>query len=163
VGLENVNGLFSLASVSGSPKPMYSKLVSSSGDNGKAFIISGQASPVQGQLGMCYEFDTIDTGGVRSDALYCYEAWLNSVATRSSMMMMGVWGGPNQAKVETQMGVGTADLMFKLQQGYRGAYLGKYREVYDIGQAADRGYFYNKAIWDAYINANLNPPLKLSK
>ena len=136
---------------------MYGLVVSNTGANGQAYIISGKPTPVLGMNGMCAEFDSIDSGGSRSDALYCYEGWMNSLATRASMMMMGAWGGPYQSVNESYMYAGTFDLIFKLHEGYHGVYLGTTRNVYDTGLPAGKGYFYNKDIWDNYVNS-VSPP-----
>ncbi len=157
IGLTDINGIFYATSVVGSPKPMYNFSVLNTGAAGRAYIISGHPSPVVGQLGMCYEFESTDGNGARSDALYCYEGWMNSLGTRASMMMMGTWGGPNQATVEGRMKVGTIDLMFKLHEGYHGAYLGASRDIYDTGLPAGKGYFYNKDIWDNFVNSGSTP------
>jgi hypothetical protein len=157
--LHHLNEIFYATSVAGGPKPMYSLTVSNTGAKGKAYIISKKSSPVVGQKGMCYEFESVDSGGARSDALYSYEGWMNSVGTRASMMLMGVWGGPNQTETEARMSVGSADLIFKLREGYHGVYLKKTRDIYDTGLPAGKGFFYNKDIWESYVNADgsINP------
>lgn len=157
--LSDINGIFYATSILGGPSPMYSGgAVTNNEDNGKAFIISGKASPVIGLNGMCKEFNSKDSGGIRSDALYCYEGWMNNLATRASMMLMGTWGGPNQAQTEEYMQVGSTDLIFKLQQGYHGVYLGKTRDIYDTGLPAGKGYFYNLDIWNSYVNVGSSSP-----
>jgi hypothetical protein len=131
---------------------MYDKVVSNTGDNGLAYIIaSGSSSPVLGQTGMCHEFASTDSGGVRSDALYSYEGWMNSLVTRASMKALSVWGGTHQSTVESRMNVGSSDLIYKLTQGYHGSYLGQFRDIY-ASDANLKGYLYTQEEWLTYVS-----------
>src|SRR5690606_13446655 len=115
--LDDLRGIFHSQSVTGSSKSMYGRTVTNG--IGPAHILSG-SSPVLGQRGMCLEFQSTDTGGVRSDAAYAFEGWMNSLITRATMKRLGKWGGSRLAEVEKLMMVGTIDLMYKLSKGYLG-------------------------------------------
>lgn len=149
--ISDVMQLFFLQSVKGGAKPMYARTVHDG--IGDARIQSG-SSPVLGRLGMCYEFETVDSSGLRSDALYSYEGWMNSVITRATMMYLDAWDTSGFEAIEDQMDVGSRDLIYKLSKGYRG--VGKFgtRIIDDSvsGEAAKKGYLFNKDIWLNYIN-----------
>jgi hypothetical protein len=86
-----------------------------------ARIHDGSSSPFEGQTGMEREFNSRDGTGLRSDALYAYEGFMNSLTTRTSMFALGAWGcGQTQAALVQRESVGIGDLLYKLEHGYDG-------------------------------------------
>jgi hypothetical protein len=111
---------------------MYKHTVTSSGCDGMAYIIDGTKSPYDGQTGMCYEFKAVDASGCRSSARYCFEGWWNNVLTAATLQSMGLWDeGPEKDEIMARMRVGSSDLIYKLQHGYRDHKNGKFSEEYD--------------------------------
>jgi hypothetical protein len=147
------------------PVGIYSKLalftyqdtVTSSGANGKAYIVGHKTSPCQGMKGMEHEFNSSDSGGPRSDALYSFEGWMNSLSTRTTMTVLGIWGsGSLRQNLAGLMQVGSADLLFKLSVGYEGYYLGQTRLVNQTTPASDgpsaKGFFFDQQVWDNVLS-----------
>jgi len=125
---------------------------------GQAGIADGTTSPYEGQSGMEREFDSSDSGGTRSDALYAYEGWMNSVTTRTTLTVLDQWGcGATQQQVEQEMGVGSGDLIYKLQHGYNSYSGGKFRLVNETTPASDgpaaKGYFFDEQMWQNILAA----------
>lgn len=89
----------------------------SNGSSATAQIADGSTSPEQGQLGMGKEFDSTDSGGLRSSALYVYEGWMNVTGSRVAMSAVGAFQC-SAATSAAQYKVGTADLTYKLDHGY---------------------------------------------
>ncbi len=106
------------------------------------------------------EFQASDRAGLRSDALYAYEGFMNSLATRTTMFVMGEWGcGVTQSGTVHREAVGIADLMYKLQHGYYGASLrstGALVLVNASTPASDgpdaKGYLFDRDIWLHYTS-----------
>ena len=82
-----------------------------------AQIADGGTSPEQGRLGMGHEFDSTDSGGLRSSALYVYEGWMNVTGSRVAMSAIGDFSC-SAATSAAQYAVGTLDLIYKLDHGY---------------------------------------------
>jgi hypothetical protein len=89
----------------------------SNGASVTAKINDGTTSPEQGQLGMGHEFNTTDSGGLRSSALYVYEGWMNVTANRVVMSELGNFQC-SAASSAARYKVGTLDLIYKLDHGY---------------------------------------------
>ncbi|HEY3868677.1 MAG TPA: cellulose binding domain-containing protein [Actinocrinis sp.] len=89
----------------------------SNGATVTAQIADGTTSPEQGQLGMGHEFDSTDSGGLRSSALYVYEGWMNVTGNRVVMSAIGDFSC-STATSAAQYDVGTLDLVYKLDHGY---------------------------------------------
>ncbi|MEZ0093760.1 hypothetical protein ABH925_004952 [Streptacidiphilus sp. EB129] len=85
--------------------------------NGPAHIADGSTSPVQGQLGMGHEFDSTDSAGLRSSALYVFEGWMNVTGNRVAMTALGSFSCP-AASSAGRYSVGSQDLVYKLHHGY---------------------------------------------
>jgi hypothetical protein len=161
---------------SSQPKPMYYWVVASSkaAPDGVAQIIDTTKSPVEGELGMGYEFNSDDSAGIRSDALYTFEGWLNNLITRASLEALGVWDRRQMRLVERRMIVGGRDLLYKLEHGYHGRALNAngpnthYRNVCVVdvvgpeflcdptdplieGTPVEKGFVYDREIWDKLI------------
>src|SRR5689334_19655216 len=66
----------------------YQDTVISSNCSDNAHVDDGTASPYQGQQGMEHEFNTSDSDGCRSDALYAYEGWMNSISPRTTITLL---------------------------------------------------------------------------
>ena len=111
--------------------------------------------PVQGQNYMDDEFNTTDSSGCRSSALYAYEEAMNLVTSRASIVALGHYGaGPGNTS--TIMNVGMHDLIWKLEVGYYSQALGQsHLLVTETQPASDgpssKGYFYIKDIWNTYV------------
>jgi hypothetical protein len=156
------------------PKPMYYWGVASSkaAPDGTAQIIDGSLSPVEAELGMPYEFNASDSSGIRSDALYSFEGWVNNLITRATLQALGVWDPVLMSEVDRRMMVGGTDLIYKLEHGYHGRALNAngpnthYRDVCVLpaaglqltcdptdvskieGTPLQKGYVYDREIWD---------------
>ena len=87
-------------------------------DDSYAYILSGESSPWEGQMGMMREF----ASGTRSEALYCYLGAANIAPLYANMKLLGYWDYSNSEmlKMDNRIYVGTQDLFFKLQEGYWG-------------------------------------------
>jgi hypothetical protein len=111
----------------------------SNGATVTAEIADGTTSPEQGQLGMGHEFDTTDSGGLRSSALYVYEGWMNVTGSRVAMSAIGDFSC-SAATSAAQYNVGTLDLIYKLNHGYTSYAQSQDGElVNDSGQPASDG------------------------
>ena len=149
--LDDLMGIFYYQSVSGGHNPMYGRTVING--IGPAHILSG-SSPVLGQRGMCLEFQSTDSSGLRSSASYAFEGWMNNLIARATLKRLGKWGGPHAAEIEQLMMVGTIDLMYKLSKGYLGISLHGQSVADDTpkGGILSKGYYFHKDIWFNYIN-----------
>ena len=158
------------------PKPMYYWAVASRkvAPDGVAQIIDATQSPVEGELGMGYEFNSDDSAGIRSDALYTFEGWLNNLITRATLQALGAWDHRQMRLVERRMMVGGRDLLYKLEHGYHGRALNAngpnthYRNVCVVdvvgpdfecdptdpmieGTPLEKGFAYDREIWDKLV------------
>jgi hypothetical protein len=66
---------------------------------------------------MGHEFDTTDSGGLRSSALYVYEGWMNVTGSRVAMAATGGFSCASAAGA-SRYRVGSLDLIYKLNHGY---------------------------------------------
>jgi hypothetical protein len=111
----------------------------SNGATVTAEIADGTTSPEQGQFGMGHEFDSTDSGGLRSSALYVYEGWMNVTANRVAMSDLGTFSC-TAASSAAQYKVGTLDLIYKLNHGYTSYAQSQDGElVNDTGQPSSDG------------------------
>jgi fibronectin type 3 domain-containing protein len=85
--------------------------------NGPAHIADGTTSPVQGKLGMGREFNSTDSQGLRSSALYTFEGWMNVTGDRLAMTALGSFSCSAATSV-ARYNVGSVDLIYKLHHGY---------------------------------------------
>lgn len=88
-------------------------------------------SPYQGQMGMCWELGNIGMGGgFRSDVRYSYDGWHMHMVARAVLQLMGQWnaGASVESDLDRRIFVGSEDLLFKLDKGYRGRANGTYRD-----------------------------------
>lgn len=137
--------------------------VADRGANGAAFILNGGSSPTLDHPGMLQEFEHTDASGPRSDALYAYETWMNSVPARASVQLLGHWAAgssSDRAAITIRMENGARDLIYKLDQGYVSHSNGRSRTITattNSDNAADtpaiRGYFLVRAVWDDVLSA----------
>jgi len=123
------------------------------GQTDYAYIISGASSPFLGQNGMMTEFATLDGGGIRSDASYCYNGMSLAIPTMHILKMFGGWDGSTaaQKKCDQLIYVGTEDLIFKLQEGYMSHSKGMTSESYEPNYIS-AGYLIVKETWRKTIN-----------
>ncbi len=99
---------------------MFKWKVSSTGCDDKCYILDGTKSPYEGQDGMCYEFISVDASGCRSSVGYCFEGWWNDVLTSATLKSFDLIPDTSEAKdINARRDVGSGDLMYKLQHGYR--------------------------------------------
>ena len=89
----------------------------SNGTTVTAHISDGSTSPEQGRFGMEREFNSTDSGGLRSSALYAFEGWMNVTGSRAAMSALGAFSC-SAASSAAAYHVGTLDLMYKLDHGY---------------------------------------------
>ncbi len=130
----------------------YQDTVTSTGAGGLAFINDHTTSPYQGQQGMEHEFNSTDSGGARSDALYAYEGWMNSISSRTTLTLLGSWGcGTQQTQIRQLMAVGSGDLLYKLQHGYESYSLGAQRLVTETQPSGTdpttKGFLWDQQVW----------------
>jgi hypothetical protein len=99
---------------------MFKWKVSSTGCDGVCYILDGTKSPYEGQTGMCYEFIAVDASGCRSSVGYCFEGWWNDTLTASTLKAFGlIPDTPETNDIQARRDVGSGDLIYKLQHGYR--------------------------------------------
>ena len=89
----------------------------SNGISVTAHIADNSTSPEQGQFGMGREFDSTDSGGLRSSALYVFEGWMNVTASRVALTTLGSFNC-TAATSAARYQVGSLDLIYKLDHGY---------------------------------------------
>ena len=120
-----------------------------------AHIADGTTSPFDGQCCMGHEFDSTDSQGLRSSALYVFEGWMSITDGRVAMNVLGNLN-PAGASTESAYHIGTLDLKFKLDHGYISHALNQADILVDdhgnpAGDGPDvKGFRYD---WDAYVNA----------
>lgn len=118
---------------------------------GVAHIADNTTSPYDGQCCMAHEFNSTDSSGLRSSALYVFEGWMNVTGARVAMELLGTFSATNSA--EPQFHIGTLDMKYKLDHGYIGQALNQdLLLVDDHGNPAGdgpnaKGFQYD---WDAY-------------
>ena len=88
-----------------------------SGETVTAGIADGTASPEEGECCMGHEFDSTDSAGLRSSALYVYEGWMNVTGSRVALTALGAFACAD-APAAAQYDVGSQDLIDKLNRGY---------------------------------------------
>jgi Cellulose binding domain len=104
-----------------------------------ASIADGTVSPEQGQCCMGHEFDSTDSSGLRSSALYVYEGWMNVTGSRVALTALGDFDCAD-APATAQYDVGSQDLIYKLEHGYISYALGQDAVlVNDSGDPASDG------------------------
>jgi Cellulose binding domain len=96
----------------------------SSGETVTASIADKTTSPEQGQCCMGHEFDSTDSSGLRSSALYVYEGWMNVTGSRVALTALGDFDCAD-APAAAQYDVGSQDLIYKLNHGYISYALGQ--------------------------------------
>jgi hypothetical protein len=105
------------------PMGIWSELASDTFDKTVASVVSpahiadNTTSPYQGQCCMGHEFNSTDSSGLRSSALYTFEGWMNVTASRVAMSALGTFGC-SAASSAPQYKVGSLDLIYKLHHGY---------------------------------------------
>ncbi|MEZ0070468.1 fibronectin type 3 domain-containing protein [Streptacidiphilus sp. MAP12-20] len=119
-----------------------------------AHIADGTTSPYDGQCCMGHEFNSTDSSGLRSSALYTFEGWMNVTGSRVAMMALGNFT-LSSASTESQFHIATLDLKYKLDHGYISVALNQPSILVDDhgNPSADgpnaKGFLYD---WDAYAN-----------
>ena len=111
----------------------------SNGATVTAHIADNTTSPEQGQCCMGHEFDSTDSSGLRSSALYVFEGWMNVTGSRVTMTALGDFDC-SDATAAAQYDVGSQDLIYKLHHGYISYSLGQDGIlVNDAGQPSGDG------------------------
>jgi hypothetical protein len=82
-----------------------------------AHIADGTISPEEGHCCMGHEFDSTDSWGLRSSALYVFEGWMNVTASRAMLSAVGGFDC-STASSSARYEVGSEDLIYKLAHGY---------------------------------------------
>ena len=86
-----------------------------------AYILTGETSPWQGQMGMMREFAANEN---RSNVVYCYLSAANIAPLYANMKLLGYWQYTDadselMRQMDQRIRVGTEDLFFKAEQGYQ--------------------------------------------
>jgi hypothetical protein len=111
----------------------------SNGATVTAGIADGSTSPQQDKCCMGHEFDSTDSSGLRSSALYVFEGWMNVTGSRVTMSVLGAFDC-GTAISAAQYDVGSQDLIYKLHHGYISYALGQDGIlVNDAGEPASDG------------------------
>jgi fibronectin type 3 domain-containing protein len=84
---------------------------------GAGHIADGTTSPYDGRCCMGHEFNSTDSQGLRTSALYVFEGWMNVTGSRVTMEVLGNFTIAD-ATTEAQYHIGTLDLKYKLDHGY---------------------------------------------
>jgi hypothetical protein len=119
-----------------------------------AHINDGTTSPFDGKCCMGHEFNSTDSSGLRSSALYVFEGWMNVTGSRVSMTILGNFNTSSGS--ESAYHIGTGDLKYKLDHGYVSQGLNQNQLLVDDhgNPATDgpnvKGFLYD---WDAYTVA----------
>jgi fibronectin type 3 domain-containing protein len=82
---------------------------------GPAHIADGTTSPEDGQCCMGHEFNSTDSAGLRSSALYVFEGWMNVTGSRVTMSVLGNF---TASTAVAPYHIGSLDLIYKLHHGY---------------------------------------------
>lgn len=128
--------------------PVVSVIYDTDGVTVRGSIVDGSKSPYEGQIGMAYEFKSVDASGIRTSADYFVHGFRNSIVTRATLEALGYWKGKDVADIEKRMLVGVEDFYYKVGIGYNGWSNGK-----DLGVQSEKthfkgmGYQYMKAMW----------------
>jgi sialidase-1 len=78
-------------------------------------------SPYEGRMGMVYEFEAMDSRGLRTSLGYAYDCVMVHLGTAAGLKVTGQWHDDATGRdVEERMAVGMADLIFKAAEGYEG-------------------------------------------
>ena len=134
---------------------MYCHKVTDRSASGVAYIMNEGSSPVLGQAGMCREFQITDgfppNVQERSDAVYSYLGWMLHIPTVSAMMALGDWNTSERLEdTERRMYVGSEDLIYKLEKGYRAFSKGNASTQYASHLRGD-GYPCVEALWEYVV------------
>lgn len=115
-------------------------------------IDSGCAElPHVGQPGMLLEFASVDANGARSSAVYAYGGYKPNLITQAVMIGCGLW--QHTAKVDEilpRMSVGSEDLWYKLEHGYREYSKGQGHGIMRIDDPGF-GFAYLRSMWDDVV------------
>jgi hypothetical protein len=130
--ISDYNGTFEAMSVSGWPTgPAFTSAAIQSGNascQGAHTINNPTGNPVLGQPGQIGEFNSSDTKGCRSDALYAYEAGSHQVYGAALLKATGNWAPIGNTV--SYFHNGETDLFYKIDNGYYGYGYGAQRTVY---------------------------------
>lgn len=109
----------------------YARIVAPTGAAGRGYVVAGADElPNVGEQGMATEFESTDGEGLRSDIRYVSLGWNNSLVNLWLVDYFGdrpATGGDSTLRLYT---VGTTDLLYKAERGYRSFSLGVDRGVY---------------------------------
>ncbi len=131
---------------------MYKHPVTSSGCNNLSYILDGSKSPYEGQTGMCYEFKAVDASGCRSSSRYCFEGWWNNIMTAACLQSFGLLPETiEKNELMDRLEIGSSDLIYKLQHGYRDHKNGKSSDNYDKNLSG-LGYMFIKDIYEKVLS-----------
>ncbi|MCF3650277.1 sialidase family protein [Synoicihabitans lomoniglobus] len=106
-------------------------------------------SPYEGRMGMIYEFEAGDNGGMRTSLGYAYDCVMIHLGTAATLKVLRQW--PDDASgrdIERRMAVGMADLIFKAEEGYSGWANGKV-SANDMDDLKANGADYIFGLWRA--------------
>ncbi|BET67522.1 hypothetical protein ASA1KI_24400 [Opitutales bacterium ASA1] len=122
---------------------------------------TANASPWEGLMGMCLEFESTDWSGMRSSLLYAFEGVMIDVPIAAALRVLGEWRHDEGGDVvERRMAVGMADLRFKAHEGHRGWANGAERIATWEDDLEPMGASYVFGLWEALF---AGPPDPLSR
>jgi hypothetical protein len=132
-------------------KNVNSGLNGGSGVSGSGKIYAGAATlPNPGALGMLKEFDSADGGGLRSSLGYAYDGFRPHQTNQLVLIVGGYWpnGTSTASSAVARMGIGNADLWYKISKSYIEYYSGQGRGVVGSAFVNERGFPYVRSIWE---------------
>lgn len=105
--------------------------------------------PNLGQPGMLLEFDSVDGGGPRSATYYAFGGLKPSLFVQGALIANGLWEqGAVSDAIAALVAVGSEDLWYKLEHGYRNYSIGAYRGVQTIDDPGYApGFSYVRSLW----------------
>lgn len=122
-----------------------------------AYIADGSKSPVEGELGMMYEFKAGDGGGIRSSASYNTHNFASVVQSFAVMELLGKSFLGVQDPFFRLLWVGNTDLIYKNEIGYVNYSLGKV-----VGLKTDANYPYYLP-WKAWWGEHYGDAIRLTR
>lgn len=124
------------------------------GTEDHCYILSGKKSPMEGQMGMMREFASGDGGSgnggstIRSRTTYGFDSYSILTTVYANMKLFGGWDSSTKEmrEMDNRIYVGNEDLLFKLEEGYRGFSSGHGSDEYEY-MFISSGHRFTKDIW----------------
>ncbi len=144
----------------------FSHIVQSVVSDGQGRIADNSVSPYEGRMGMCYEFNSLDAGGLRTSADYVSFSMRNTIPTRATLEALEYWKGDDIRDIEERMYVGVGDFLYKVSSEH-GGYIGhqKGNNTHDIETASNFqsvGYQFYKEVWQKALKSDYHADYTIS-